>query len=253
MAFFDDLKSSMRRQGAPVTVALCVAMVAGGVLTLLAPRLIEVLSFQLTWLTQPWTILTYPFVYVLDGGIGVFFLILTVMWMLWMGGPVERDQGPLRYGLIWVIFTLLGAISLLIGWNVARLEIPAFGPWIPLAALTVIWGFRNRTAAVSLFGVIPMNGFWVALLAVAMLFVDYARYSPVLGAIVCVPLLLAYAFAENKIPGLAYAVPKAVYKPSKAQQLKEAQFFDDVRKREKERDERERLRKLFESSVDEEQ
>jgi hypothetical protein len=63
-------------------------------------------------------------------------------------------------------------------------------------------------------------------------------------------MLLSYLFASGRIPWLPYAGPSTKYKPSKAQRAREQTFFDDVRKREQERTERERLRKLFESSFD---
>jgi hypothetical protein len=253
MAFLDDLKAGMKRQAAPVTVGICTVIVLMAVLSVFTkPSTLAPFMFEPDWLSKPWSILTYPFVYLLSDAIAIIFLIFTVMWTLWVGGTIERDQGPVRYAIIWGVFTVLSAVCLLIGWNATHVAAPLYGPWLPLGALTVIWGFRNRTAPVMLFGVIPLTGYWLALLTVAMVFVDYAHPVIVLGIFACLPLLLAYAFAVDRIPRLQYAVPKPVYRPSKAQQLKEQNFFDDVRKREKEREERERLKKLFESSFDDE-
>jgi hypothetical protein len=56
-------------------------------------------------------------------------------------------------------------------------------------------------------------------------------------------------FAVNKLPGLSYSKPVFKAAPSKAQIAKENRFYDDVRRREQERAEKERLRKLFEGSI----
>ncbi len=251
MSFFDDVRSAYRRQGAPVTMGIIVALVALSVFFLLTEyRYAELVAFYPGWIGRPWTVLTYPFLYQVVGGFGVIGLIFTVMWLLWIGGTIEREQGVRRYLAIWVLFTVLPALCLTIGWSVTRATEPILGPWLPLSALTVIWGFRHPTATIRLFAILPITGFWLALLSVVIVFVDYA-HPPLLGVFACLPLLLAYLFATDRLPGLRYAVAVAQYQPSKAQQEKERRYFDDVRKREQERAERERLRKLFEKSFDE--
>jgi hypothetical protein len=252
MGFLDDVRSTLRRQGAPVTLGINVVLVAVSVISFLTQdRLAAFLTFAPDWVVRPWTWITYPFIFLLSG-IGVLFLICTVMWLSWVGGSTERDLGSGRYAALWAAFTVIPALFIVIAWHIAGVALPVYGPWLPLSAVTVIWGFRNRATPVLLFGIVPLTGYWLALLSVAIVFFDYGRPAPLIGVFACLPLFLAYAFATNRIPGLSYSAPVAKPRPSRAQREKEDRFFDDVRKRELERSEREKLRKLFERSFDEE-
>jgi hypothetical protein len=212
----------------------------------------DFLILSSTSLGRPWAFLTYPFAEPLGGGFGVIFLLILAFWLFWVGGALERDLGSLRLGLLWVASTLAGAVCVIVGALVAHAtNWVVAGSLLPISVFTVIWGIRNKTAAVQLMMVIPITGYWMAWLSVAIVFVEFGQLNLMIGAFACLPLALGWAFAANKIPGLTYGKPAvAAYKPSKEQVKKQEAFFDDVRKREQERSERERLRKLFEGGGD---
>ena len=256
MGFVDNVRSAAGKIG-PITLGLVAGFIvvsAAGVLD--EYKHANLVAMTSTWMAHPWTILTYPFISVLGDALSVLFFLCLLSWTVWAGGTIERDLGSLRYGILWIVSTVLPALFIVIGGAVLGLGTgfgAAGGPLLPISAVTVVWGFRNRSAAVMMFALLPLNGFWVAILSGVIVFVQYA-HPPLLAIFACLHLFVAWAYAIDRIPGLRYAGAATnftKYKPSKAQIRKEENFFDDVRKREKERDERERLRKLFEASFDE--
>jgi membrane associated rhomboid family serine protease len=166
---------------------------------------------------MPWVYLTYPFVNDLAGGFGVIGMLFLAFWLYWVGGALERDLGALRFGILWLVAGLLEAACVAIAGSLIGVPWIAQGALLPVGVLTVVWGVRNRTASVMLMMILPLNGFWMAWLMVAIILVEYGRQSLFLGAAACLPLALAWAYADNKIPGLTYGKPVNVYKPSKAQ------------------------------------
>jgi hypothetical protein len=248
-----DVQSFFKKQNAPVTMGLICGIVGVSVLLFLLHQsgLASVVSRETLHL--PWVFLTYPFVNNLVGGFGVIAMLFLGYWLYWVGTSLERDLGSLRLGLLWVIGAILEAACVaIVGQFVGGGLYMIGGALLPVSVFTVIWGERNRNACVRLMGCIPINGYWMMWLTAAIVFADLGVMNLLLGVAGCLPLALAWAYAANRIPRLAYGRPAPVYKPSKAQRQKEERFFDDVRKREQERQDRERLRKLFEGSLEDE-
>jgi len=101
--------------------------------------------------------------------------------------------------------------------------------------------------------IIPIPGWLLAWLTAAITLFGYgtAYSAPLMGAFACLHLLLAYFYASNRIPNLAYgrAGGPTNYQNLKRTERMDKSYFDDVRKREQDRAEREKLRKLFEDSM----
>jgi hypothetical protein len=76
--------------------------------------------------------------------------------------------------------------------------------------------------------------------------------APLLGAFACIHLIIAYYFAANRFEAVPYRQGEGRVNPArmKATEKKDKSYFEEVRKREQERAERERLRKLFEDSME---
>lgn len=217
-------------------------------LTMAHPVLLDALRFTSSDAgAKPWTLLTYPFGSSPASFVSVLF---SGLWLWSIGGAVEADLRASRYLAAWLTFTLLGSLAILLGAAVLKSQGVLFGPLIPIAALTVVWGTRNPQVMVRLMFVLPVTGMWVAFIAAGIVLFDMGAGpgGPAMGLFACVPLLAAWAFASGRVPGLYYGSSSPKRKAWKPQE-KDDRFFDDVRRREKERDERERLRKLFEGSL----
>jgi membrane associated rhomboid family serine protease len=255
MSIFRDFSSSAGRHGAPVTVALVVALIAAFLLIWMrvGVDLLAQLAFSsLDAGSKPWTLVTYPYVTDVRSFIGLVFLCL---WIWGIGGSVERELGSGKYLGIWVLFSALCALGLWLG--ALLLGTPTFmsGAWTPVAAITVIWGTRNSTAQVMLMFVLPINGKWLAWLSVGLVF--FGTEPPQMAPFAAAPLALAYLFAANKLAFLAYGRggigrPNTTATGPGGRRIYKKEYYDDVKRREQARQEKERLRKLFEQSVHDE-
>jgi membrane associated rhomboid family serine protease len=246
MSIFNDFKTASRGNAAPVTTGLVVAIVACFVLMWMkiGPTIFGAMAFDtVTGLSRPWSFITYPFI----GHVGpnaAIEVVFVCMWLWGIGGSVERDLKPAKYLGVWFIFSVLCASALLIAALLLHIHGDLYGAWIPVSAITVIWGTRNPTATILLMFVIPIQGKWLAWLSAALVFFST---EPQLAPFAAAPLFLAYLFAANKIP---FALYTAGYAPAaKKTERYNKSYYEEVRKREKEREDRDRLRKLFEDSV----
>lgn len=252
MGFQDDIRSRLRGAGTPVTTLLVAALATAFMAIWLTQQQADLASHLIfsraTFGLQPWSLLTYPFANSPAGFIAVLFECL---WLYSIGGAVERELGPVRYITLWCALTVLGAASILIGLLAMGLSGFALaGPLIPIAGLTVVWATRNPDLTVLFMFVIPLAGKWLGFIAAGIVLFDMGVGAPILGVLACVPLILAWLFATDRLPFSYSGVSgkRANWKPSE----RDDKYMDEVRKREKERQERERLRKLFEGSLKDE-
>lgn len=235
-----------------ITQIFVALLVVGAVVCLLVPSLVEWLAFNpATVSVRPWTLFTYPLVVGIGGGpFGPIFLVFLLLMVYQFGIAVEAELGRSRY-----IATLLAAIlvpSLLflaLAFSYPAASSPLIGPIIPVAVILAIWATRNAGAQVMFWGIIPMKGMWLGALAAVGVFAMY--YAPSAPGIIraifgLLPMGLGWAFAANRLPGpLRWSVP-LIQRKSKAEEQREIDFLAEVKRREKDRDEKERLRRLLE-------
>lgn len=251
MSIFRDFGGAARSNAAPVTTGIVAAIV--GVFVLAWAKIIPAgailsMTFETSQaFAKPWAMLTYPFVTgAFSGPIGVLFLCL---WLWGIGGSVERDLGPAKYLIVWCVISVLCALCVLLGSIILHVPGASTGAWTCVSAVTVIWGTRNPTATLMLMFILPITGKWLAWLSAALVF--FQTTPPELAPFAALPLLLAYSFAANKLP-LAYSRHDVRFvKSAKKTERYDKKYYEEVRRREQDREERERLRKLFESSMEE--
>jgi membrane associated rhomboid family serine protease len=249
MSLLRDFGSAARSSGSPVTAALVALIVTGFLLgwfgVLDGSR--TNLAFNPASLFQaPWTLLTYPFTFL--GPSWLISVLFACMWLWGIGGSIERTEGPSRFLGIWIAFSVLCGVGLWIGHLITGMASLLFSPWTPLAALTVIWGTRNADAQVTFMFVLPLTGKWLAWLAAGLVF--FGTQPPHLAPFAAAPLVLAYLYAAKKLPGGNPFARRRTYVRGAGGYSSE--YFDHVKERERQRAERERLKRLFESSLDEE-
>ncbi|HLK14859.1 MAG TPA: hypothetical protein VKT78_08645 [Fimbriimonadaceae bacterium] len=219
-----------------------------------SPLFFDGLAFNGDW-SRPWTVVTYPFAGFGFGG-GLLGEVFLLLWLYWIGTDLERGVGTGRVFGLFVGASLIGAGSLYAAWQIfshgAGLGHPTLaGSLIPIGALTVTWGVRNPHARILIWFVLPITGTWIAILDALLVFLVVGGGNPLVGAFALVPLAAAWALAANRLPGPTSG-PRGRRRSgaAKATERMDQTYYDDVRRREKDREERERLRKLFESSVD---
>lgn len=238
----NDLKSWVARQGAPFTLGLVASFAVMAVLSfVMRDGSVGTLALHES---RPWTLVTYPWALVsLTSPMAFVLLLLLAMWLVQFGGSVERDMGTTRFAAFWVVTTLLfGFVAVLLG-------LPLAGPMLPGAAVIVAWGARNPRSSVMLYGVLPVSGTWLAGLTALAAFLSYGSTVPAAGALFTLILGGVWAFGQDRLPvaysGTRRAKVAGMTKVRGATAYDES-YFEDVKAREIEREERERLRKLFE-------
>lgn len=191
-------------------------------------------------------ILFYPWAH---SGPGVIYFILGMLWLYWMGGQVERETSSLTALIFFFASSILGVAIL-----------PAFpnslaitGEFIASAAFTAAVATRHPLQQVLLMGIIPIQLRWLAIGTTLALVFLYGFGTPLAGIATAIPCILAYLWAANKLPLKYSASTQSARNVSKKEVKKDKEefnkFIDDVRTREEKREENERLRKLFESSL----
>lgn len=238
-----DLQSWAARQRSPFTLALAGTLV----LTALVGWATQGRTLAPLALLpgQPWGILTFPWAFSPLGSLfGAFFLVILVAFLVQFGGTLEREMGSPRLALFWLVATaVFGGVGLALGTLLA-------GPELPGAALITLWCARNRSARIMLWGIVPLSGAWMAALVAASVLFSFGAASPVAGLILTLPLALVWLYGIERLPvpfaGGGTSRRKEHLTVVKGGTKYDEGYYESVKKREIEREEQERLRKLFE-------
>lgn len=244
-----------RRGGNPGTIGLIASLLGVFVISwLMSGKLADPLQFYSNW-SQPWGLITYMWASTGDGQ-GLFWFLIELYWLWWVGSAAEVQLGTPKFLAFFIAAGVAAALFIWVGLAIIYpgLYVPVMGgPGLAISAMTVAWGVRNPHQSILLFAIIPIPGWILAWLTVALTLFGYGSlyHAPLMGLFAILHLGLVYLFATNRLPGLTYSryneAPSR--KQMKATEARDKGYFDDVRKREQERTERDRLRKLFEDSM----
>ncbi len=234
----------MKPTAYPVSLGLCALIAIGAVLSFskAGTDLIFVTGLADS---RPWTALTY---FMIAGPIAA----LLNGWSIWsFGRQLELDLGSAKYAAFVVSSIILAAIGIQIGALFIGQKATMAGAWPVAATLILVWSVRFPRTIVSLMFVAQVEGKWLGILAVGFTLISATPYAVAPFALLA--LAFAWAFAANKIPFFPYGRPLADIKRQRTfgrgVQAPHEGYFDDVKRREKEREEKERLRKMFEGSI----
>jgi len=235
----------MNFRQAPATATILGLAVLTFLLGFLQIPAVAELAFSANRATSaPWTLLTYPFAQSL-GGSGFLFVVLGLLWLWQFGSWVEQHLGTSRFVLTWLGFTLAGSALVYVGGMAGLGRGVLAGTILPASCLTMIWCARNSGAQVMFFGLVPLKTQILALITAGFVLFGLGTPYPALGFLLLIPLAVAYfVIGQGKSP------VRRTDPTQKRQHEKQMKFVDKAMDRQKEREERERLRKLFESSLD---
>jgi len=253
-----DFQSRLRRSGNPATIVILAISAAVWLISWMTQGTFGLrLSFYSDF-SQPWGVVTYPFAsYGL--GTGFVWVLLLFYWFWWVASDNERMLGTAKFVAVFFGFAVAALVFLFIGALLHRMLFVEPGPNLSglelvTAALTVMWCVRNKGAMVRMFAILPVSGLILGWITVGIVLFGYGSIyrSPLMGVFACLHLGLAYLFVIGRVPGLTYARPSQSSKVLKAQEQRSRAYYDEVSRRAKDREERERLRKLFEGSLKDE-
>lgn len=239
------ITSQLNIKDRPVTFAL-ILLLAVSFITFWSMRSAP-MGFDLIFSTRnplnaPWTFLTYP---LFPAG-GLLAVLLGGWWLWGIGGIVEREMGSLRYLALIVLVTLLAPICMWLGSMAMKLDGTLAGYWMILPTVTVAWATRHPGENVLFMLMLPIQARWIGWISV--LFVFFGS-PPQLAPFAVIPLALVWALADGRLPIPYRATPKREGARSRSGLPIDDAFLSDVYRREREREERERLRKLFEDGL----
>jgi membrane associated rhomboid family serine protease len=152
----DNFQRLLFRGGIPITTALLLVNAATFLLAFMLPSLMQFFAENLAFQTpyvflKPWTLLTYPLVY-LDTTAQGFFNFLFGGFTLWsLGGSLERSWGSQKYGLFFFAMALISALCLLLGTILLHQPDALFGFFLPLACGIIAFCMIQPEATIQVF------------------------------------------------------------------------------------------------------
>jgi hypothetical protein len=173
--------------------------------------------------------------------------------MLFFGTQLE-----IKFGTAW--FLKLFTVAVLAG-PVIGVIISMFGqsgvlmtPWVATSLVLIAWCGFFRYEVIRLCGVIPITAPALALITAAFLTFGTLSLGQIGSVMLAIPAVLFWLYSTGVLP---LRSPKKVTTVSgtkvdaaaKRKAQREREYLDRVQDKVKEREERERLRKLFESSL----
>ncbi len=201
----------------------------------------------------PHTILTWSSL----GEVAGLWLVLTAIMLYRFGNELENTYGAKSFGALLALFTLLGGVSLFAGASILAIKgIIISGAFLVSTSIFTLWAMRNPEANMCIGFGLQGKAKWFALVYALLTLVGVGGgQAPALGFFALVPLVVAALMGTGKIP-----VPFATYGRSSIGAMKTARekkfekeefdsFITKVRDKAGEREEKERLRKLFENSL----
>lgn len=255
-----DARGWVGRQKSPVTIFLIGSLIVSSfAFWMLRMKGIEDFMLGSHSLSAPWTFLTYPWAYMpLADGLTLIFFIFLLLWLTWVGRDLENEMGSLRFAGMWLLLTLLGGVFMFAGYRIMGVTAVHGGPYLPEAAITIAWCVRHPAQSIMLYGVLPINGRWLAALTAITTFVLLGFPLPLLGVMAILNEGVAALWAMERIPFLPFAGGPS-FRVAKEKDIPAARggrvydetYYDEVRRREQDRAERDRLKKLFGEEPDE--
>lgn len=174
-------------------------------------------------------------------------VVLGGLWLAFMLGPQEAEQGWV-WALVMSVAAVLAFPLVAFGLSLFTRVPNLVGAALPLAALTMAWCAANSEAVIRLFMVFPVKGKWLAVFEVGLVFFGFGASNPVVGIGLVLPLAFFWFAGTGAIK-----LPRKGLADRKFEQRKDNEFRryqEDVRRRATDREEKERLRRLFESSLE---
>lgn len=197
----DNLRGFVQRGGTPVTTTI---LIVNGVTFLLAFMLRPLLVFFADWvafnpftlLHTPWTLLTYPLVYLDVTSNGLWNFLFGGFFFYSWGGSLERSWGTQRYAALFFALSVVSAAFVLLGCYVLPDFALLHSFFLPLAGVTVAFCTMRPEEPVS-FIFFPLRAKYLAVIAVIATWVYLGQGGhPLLGLFGCGGLLSAFLYVR---------------------------------------------------------
>lgn len=140
-----------------------------------------------------WTLLTYPLV-----NPDFFTLILSGLWLWFVGGSLERTWGTRMYGFFFILVTLVTGGAMGLAAIITKVAgYPIIGLWLPLVGITWAWAAVYPEREVMIWGVFPVKALWLAWIDAGMTFFNYFRINLFVALAAISGIILVYLFGDR--------------------------------------------------------
>jgi len=197
----DNFQRLLFRGGIPVTTALLLVNAATFLLAFMLPPLMQFFAQWMTFSTtdvllKPWTLLTYPLVY-LDASAQGFFNFLFGGFLFWSaGGSLERSWGSQKYGVFFFVMALISALCLLLGAVLLHQPDGLFGFFLPMACCVIAFCMIRPGETIQFFFFpMPAKYFAVILTLFTWIYVGQGNRA-LLGVFALGGLLASYLYVR---------------------------------------------------------
>lgn len=140
-----------------------------------------------------WTFLTYPLV-----NSDFLTLILSGLWLWFVGGSLERTWGTRIYGFFFILVTLVTGGAMALAAIITKMTgYSVIGLWLPLVGITWAWAAVYPEREVMFWGVFPVKAFWLALIDVGITFFSYLPVHLFFALASISSIILVYLFGDT--------------------------------------------------------
>lgn len=214
----ENFQRFLFRRGAPVTTALLGVNALTFLLAFMLPAVGSALAqwvacYTPLTLLHPWTLLTYPLVYV-DVSTNGFINFIFGGFLFWnLGGSLERSWGGRRYGLFFFLTGLIASSLLLTGTLLLRQDFLLDGFFLPLACCVVAFCAIQPEETLSLF-FFPIPAKYFALMTALFTWIYFGQGGrALLGLFPLGGLLAAYLYVQHgRGAGRSYDAPRKTFR-----------------------------------------
>ncbi len=202
------------------------------------------------WMRAPWTLFTYILAWPMGSIVGLLFMILA---LYSFGSSLETRFGTPWFLKLFGIATLSGSVIAIFA-SFIEPNATIVTPWVPTSLVMIAWCGFNRLESIMMYGLVRIPAPILALITGAILTFGTLSLGPIGSVSLLVPAALFWLYSIGQLPGVSRARPTVstgvkADAAAKRKAQAEREYLDRVQDRVKEREERERLRKLFEASL----
>lgn len=209
----DNFQRMLFRGGIPITTGLLVVNAVTFLLAFMFPNF-QIMAAQ--WvacgvpdaLVKPWTLITYPLVYLETSSQG-FFNFLFGGFLFWSaGGSLERSWGGRRYALFFFATGLISALMLLGGSLLLKQPDILFGFFLPMACCVVAFCTIQPEETVMFF-FFPIRAKYFAVIVTLFTWIYVGQGGrALLGVFALSGLLAAYLYVRHGFSSTGYGAPR---------------------------------------------
>lgn len=192
---FQEIERFFRRQQAPVTAGVLIAMGAAFIVGHLLPRAALAAALVSPGPGIPWGWLTYPMAAAFSDP---FSIVLSGLWFYLAGGNLEIRWGRRDYAQVLLLAVPACSLPMLLGSVLLGKPLFLAGIWLPLACITVLWCLANPGGLVMLGFILPIPARIFLLLEYLLVYFYAAMsYGYLMGLFALGGPGLAYLYARR--------------------------------------------------------